>query len=132
MLAEVIGIGSVDDRVEAPRGGQLPQPGPQLGLAEVAAVGGVAEVAGIVQLPRFQLEQRHVEAAGDVHRRTPLHLRIRGAAADDGKEPIGPERAAGGDGQQRRIHAAGIAQHHPAHPEQVSLQQIQFGHPEET
>ena len=57
------------------------QAGPQLGLAEVAAVGGVAEVAWIVELAGVQLEQRHVESRGRPRRASATGPRDRKGSA---------------------------------------------------
>ena len=39
VLAQVVGVGAIDDEVEAAAAGDFTQPGPELGLAEVAAIG---------------------------------------------------------------------------------------------
>jgi hypothetical protein len=50
MLAEVVGIGAVDNRIESALAGDLVQSGPQLGFAEIAAFGGVTEIPRILEL----------------------------------------------------------------------------------
>src|SRR6185503_20585319 len=51
VFTQIVGIGPIDHGVEAYLSRQRPQPGPQLGFAEVATIGGVAQVARIGELP---------------------------------------------------------------------------------
>jgi hypothetical protein len=128
MLAEVVGVGAVDDRVEAADPGNRAEAQPQLGLAEVAAVGGILEVARIGQLGGVHLEQGHVEPTGQLHGHAPLDLGIRRAAPDDGKEAIGAERPTADHRQQRAVYPARVAEEHPPQAEQVMLQSFDVGH----
>ena len=80
-----------------------PETRPQLGLAEVAAVGGIAEVARVGELVGVHLEERDVVAPRQLDCAAPLRFRVRGAPAHDGEKPSRTERLASDDGEQRRI-----------------------------
>ena len=128
MLAEVVVVGAVDDRIEPPRLGDLAQSRPQLGLAVVAAVGGIAEVTGIGQLARLHFEQRHLVPAGQLHRTPPLRLGIRWAPTDDREEALGAQHIRGNDGEQGGVDPARIAKQHSPTAEQMAPQEIEVGH----
>ena len=70
VFAQIIGVGPVDDGVEAALLRHLPQPGPQLGFAEIAALGGVAQIVGIVELVGVDLQQRNARIAGPARARS--------------------------------------------------------------
>ncbi len=128
VLAQVVGVGAVDDGVEAAGPCHLAEAGPQLGLAEVASVGGIGEVARVGQLVRADLEQRDLVPAGELDGAPPLRLRVRGAPTDDGEESLRPQRLAGDDGQQRGVDPARVAKQHPPVAEQAAPQEIEVGH----
>jgi hypothetical protein len=56
VLPQIIGIGTIDDGIVAPFPRHVMQPDPQLGLAEITTVGGIAEVSRIFQLAGMDLE----------------------------------------------------------------------------
>ncbi len=132
VLAEVVDVGAVDDGVEASPAGDCCQAAPQLGLAEVAPVGAVPEIARIFQLAGVQLEQRHVEPRGQVDGGAPLDLGIRRTPSDRRQEPPGSERLVRYHGEQRGIDPAGIPEEHLAEPGQVPSQDIEVCHGGET
>jgi hypothetical protein len=94
VLAQVIGVGAVDDH-GTPAAGHLVEARPQLRLAEVAPVRCIAQVIGVAELVGVELEERHPEARGQVASGAPLRHRVRGAASDHGEkvfraESLGP------------------------------------------
>jgi hypothetical protein len=128
VLTEVVGVGAVDDGVESAGLRHVAQPGPQLRLAEVATLRGILEVARVGELAGVHLEQRHVEAAREVHRGPPLHLGVGCTPADHGQKALGAERLPTRDGEQRGVYPAGIAEEHPSVAKQVRAQEIEWCH----
>ena len=128
MLAEIIGIGSIDDGIEIAIPRDLSEAGPQLGLTEVAPVGRVSEVAWIRELAGLHLEQWHVEVPGKPDRGAPLHLRIRGTSADDREEAVDAESPPPHDRQQRGVDPTRIAEQHPSESEQMATQDVEGRH----
>jgi hypothetical protein len=128
VLAEIVGVGAVHDGVEAARAGDLAQPAPQLGLAEVAAVGGIGEIARVGELAGLDFEQRHVESDGELDRRAPLRFGVGCAAAHHREKPVRTERLAPDDGEQRGVDPTRVAQQHPPVAEQVTPEMIEVGH----
>jgi hypothetical protein len=76
VFSEIVGVGAVDDRVEPSLLGDGDQPKPQLGLAEVTPIRGVAEVSGIFQLVGVHLQQGHLEPPRQLDCVPMLHFRI--------------------------------------------------------
>jgi hypothetical protein len=132
VLTEIVRVGAVDDGVVAVPIGVLGQARPELALAEVAPLGAVANVAGIVQLVGVELVQRHREPLGDLDRRPSLGLRVGGTPADDGEKPAWSERSGTRHGEQRRVDPAGVAEQHPPKTEQMSFQCLEIHHVRET
>ena len=131
MLAEVVGVGAVDDH-GATGVGHLAEPGPQLRLAEVAPVRRVAQVLRVVELAGVELEQRHLKSGGQLPRGAPLRFGIRGAAPDHGEKAFPAERLGRGHREQCRIHAPGVPEDDTAETAQVPSQKFEVRHGGET
>lgn len=114
MLAEIVGIRAVDDRVEGAFACHILQSLPEFALAEVAAIRGIGEIPRVVELMRVDLEERHVEPRGHRSGTGVLHPGIGRAPADDREEILRAEGLPTGDGQERRIHSPGEAEQCPA------------------
>ncbi len=119
---EIVRVGAVDDGVEASRARERVEAGPQLGLAEVAAVRAVPEIARILQLVRVELDQRHSEPGGQVHRGPPLRLGVGRAPPDRGEEAIRAQRLCPRHGEKSRVDPAGVAEQHLAETTQVATE----------
>ncbi len=79
--------------------------GPELGLAEVAAIGGIGTIARIGQLTGFHFEQRDIEAPSQIDGRSVLDLGIRHASADDREKAVGAKHPSAYNREKRRVHA---------------------------
>ena len=66
VLGQVVGVGAVENRVEPALARDFAESGPELGLAEVAAIGGIGTIARIGQLTGFHFEQRNIEAPSQI------------------------------------------------------------------
>ncbi len=128
MLAEVVRVGAVDDGVEASLPGHRVETGPQLGLAEVATVGAVPEIARVFHLVGVELDQRDTEPVGQFDRGAPLRFGIGWAPTDRGEEAIRAERPCARDSEERRIHSSRIAEQHLAEAAQVAAEAIDILH----
>ena len=121
---------AVDQSREAPLPRECAEAGPQLALAEVAAVGGIRDVPRILELVRVELEERHVEPPGHVHRSLPLEFWVGRAASDSGEETGGPERPGAEHGKQCRINPARVPEQDAAEAAQVPLDLLRGSHGE--
>jgi hypothetical protein len=91
------------------------EPDPKLGFAEVAAIGGIAQVPGVFELMGLDLEDRNVELVGEPDGCTRLDLGIGGAPSDYGEKPLLAQRLARGHGKDPGVHATGVSQDDPTH-----------------
>src|SRR5439155_1360294 len=108
MLAQIVRVGAVAYHGEAPGPRLGDQPAPQLRLTEEAAVGGVGEVARVVELVRVELDEGDIEALGHGAGRGPLRGGIGRAPPHRRDDPLPPELLAEHHREQGRIDPAGI------------------------
>ena len=108
-IGQIVGVGAVHDRREAALARHGNELGPELRLAEVAAIARIRGVPRVLELGGVQLEDRHVERARDLPGGRPLRRGVRRASADDREDAIALERHARRDGEIRRIDATAEA-----------------------
>ena len=106
MLSNIISVGSVDDGVEATFCLQSGQLSPELGLAVIAPISGIAQVSRILKLVGFELDNGYIETRSQAQGRIGLNGRIGGTAPNDGKKAIGAKNVAAYHREQARIHAS--------------------------
>jgi hypothetical protein len=104
--------------------------GPQLGLAEVAAIGVVAEISGVSQLSSLDLEQRDIESTGQVERGLMLHRGVGSTASDDGEKSSASQRLPSNHRKEGGVHASGIPEKHSPQAAQMSAQALELSHPQ--
>ena len=106
MLSDIIGVGSVDDGVEAAFCLQPGKLSPELGLAVIAPISGIAQVSRILKLVGFELHDRYIETCGQPQGGIGLNRRIRGTPPNDRKKAIGAKNLAAYHRKQARINAS--------------------------
>lgn len=128
MLSSIIGVGSVDDGVEVTLRLQPGELSPELGLAVIAPISGIAQVSRILKLISFELDNRYIELRSQAEGSIGLDGRIRGTPANDRKKAIDAERLAAYHRKQARIHAAGVSQDNTAQRGEMTAQMFEIGH----
>ena len=109
IVAQVVGIRSVDDARQSTIPGKRHEPRPELGLAEVAAIRRVCRVAWIRELVCADLQHGHGEPARHVAGRGPLRFWIGRTFADHGEHVRAAERVYRNAREVRRIDTAAEA-----------------------
>src|SRR5215208_1245761 len=130
MLAQVISVGTVDDRVEPALRRNFVQPRPELRFAVIAAIRRITEITRISQLVGVNLHQRDVELPRELVRCPGLDLRIRRTAPHNRNKSFGTQHRSTYDSQNGRVHAARVAEDDAAESLQVSMQLLEFRHGE--
>ena len=128
MLSYIVGVGSVDDGIEAPFPLHSRQLSPKLRLAVVATISGIAQVSRILKLIGFELQNRYIETCSQPQSGIGLNGRIGSTAPDDRKKALGAENLAAYHCKQARIHASGISQDNAAQRGKMAAQLFEVGH----
>ena len=121
MVADVAGVFAVGDDGEIALEGQRGQMGEQLVFAEIAAVGRVGEIVGVIEFGGANDAQRDGELGGNGHGLLQLAPREAGGIRDNGQGFIAQDLA-GDKGQENGINAAGIGHQARAIGAQDALQ----------
>ncbi len=128
MLSYIVGVGSVDDGVEAAFPLQSGQLSPKLGFAVVATISGIAQVSRILKLIGFELENWYIESCSQPQSGIRLNDGVGGTAPDDRKKAIDAENLAAYHRKQARIHASGVSQDDAAESGEMTAQIFEVGH----
>src|SRR5256886_3575165 len=108
VLPQVVRVGAVAHDGQAPGVRLWNQPAPQFRLTEKAAVGGIGEVARVVELVRVELDEGDIEALGHGPGRSPLGGGIGRAPAHGSQHPRSSQLLTEHDRQQGGIDPARI------------------------
>ena len=128
MLSCIVGVGSVDDGIEAEFRPQLRQSAPELRFAVIAPISGIAEVARILELIGFELENGYIELRSQRQCGIRLNCGIRGTPPYDRKKAIDAENLMAYHRKQARIDASRISQDDAAQRGEMTAQILQIGH----
>jgi hypothetical protein len=128
VLAQVVGVGSIEHNPIPAIPGNLTQTSPQLRLAEVTTLRRIAEVSRIEQLVGVDLEQRNVELLGNQLRILSLDCRVGRAPPHDREEASRSKGSGSHDGEEGRVDTSGVPEHRAAHVFEERLQLVQVGH----